>query len=85
MKVRRRLALSARTYEMQGSEWREVEPQALKPPAGSFLRGLGALVATACTVAIIFAIGIVGTAVALVLRPAGLLAVWFACFKRRSS
>jgi len=74
---------SARSYERHDGEWREVEPPSRKAPQGSLLRGLGALVATACAVAAIAAIGIVATAVALVLWPVALLAVWLGAFNRR--
>jgi hypothetical protein len=60
---------------MHGGEWREVEPQS-KSRTGSVLRWLGALAATVGAVLAIALIGIVATAVALVLAPAGVLAAW---------
>ena len=75
MRVDSETALAGRTYERQGGEWREVGPHP-KTRAGSLLRGLGALAATACAVAAIAVIGVVVTAVALVLWPVALLAVW---------
>jgi len=75
MKEQAHMAVPGRTYEMYGGEWREVEPQSNARPR-SALRGLGALAATVCAVLAIAAIGIVATAAALVLLPAGLLAAW---------
>ncbi len=69
------MAVPGRTYEMYGGEWRGVAPQSNARPR-SALRGLGALAATVCAVLAIAAIGIVATAAALVLLPAGLLAAW---------
>jgi len=69
------MAVPERTYEMHCGEWCEVEPQSnARPPSAP--RGLGALVATICAVLAIVVFGIVATAVALVLLPAGLLAAW---------
>jgi hypothetical protein len=75
MKEQTRMAVPERTYEMHGGEWREVEAQSNARPR-SAPRGLGALVATICAVPAIVVFGIVATAVALVLLPAGLLAAW---------
>ena len=69
------MAVPERTYEMHGGEWCEVEPQSNACPR-SAPRGLGALAATLCAVPAIVAFGIVATAAALVLLPAGLLAAW---------
>ena len=69
------MAVPERTYEMHGGEWREVERQSNARP-GSALRGPGALAATVCAVLAIVVFGIVATAAALVLLPAGLLAAW---------
>jgi hypothetical protein len=73
MKVDVQSALSGRTYERHGADWREVEPRP-KTRTGSLLRGLGAIAATACAVAAIAVIGIVVTVVALVLWPVARLA-----------
>jgi hypothetical protein len=75
MKEQTHVAVPGRIYEMHGGEWREVERQ-LKARPGSALRGPGALAATVCAVLAIVVFGIVATAAALVLLPAGLLAAW---------
>jgi hypothetical protein len=75
MKEQTHMAVPERTYEMHGGEWCEVEPQSNARPR-SAPRGLGALAATVCAVLAIVVFGIVATAAALVLLPAGLLAAW---------
>jgi Flp pilus assembly protein TadB len=76
--------MSGRTYEMRRGQWQEIEAQR-KARTGPLLRGLGALAGLACAVAAIAAIGIVATAVALVLWPLALFAVWLGSFKKRRS
>ena len=77
MEEQTRMAAAARTYEMRGGEWREVEPQSASTArAGSLLRTLGALAATVCAVLAIALVGVVATAAALVLAPVALLAAW---------
>jgi len=66
--------LSRNTYELQDGEWREVGTQPAKRV--TLLRGLGALLGTACVVACIAAIGILAIGVALLLTPVALLTVW---------
>jgi len=75
MKPDTQMALAGRTYEIHDGEWHEVEPRS-GTSFGSFLHGVAALFATAFVVAAIAVIGIVATAVALVLSPLALLAAW---------
>jgi hypothetical protein len=69
------VALPGRIYEMHDGEWQEVQPRSTTR-VGSALHGLAALFATAFAVAAIAVIGIVATAVALVLYPFALLTAW---------
>jgi hypothetical protein len=77
MEEQTQMVAAGRTYEMRGGEWREVEPQSASTArAGSVLRTLGALAATVCAVLAIAFVGVLATAVALVLAPVALLAAW---------
>ena len=70
------MELSRNTYELQHGEWQEVGTRPARR-LSSLLRGLGALLGTACVVACIAAIGILAIGVALLLSPVAVLAVWF--------
>jgi hypothetical protein len=69
------MELSRPIYELRDGEWQDVGARPAKR-RGTLLRGLGALLGTACVVACIAAIGILATGAALLLSPVALLAVW---------
>jgi hypothetical protein len=69
------VALSGRIYEIHDGEWQEVQPRSTTR-MGSPLRALAALLATAIAVAIIAVVGIIATAIALVVWPLALLTAW---------
>jgi len=69
------MELSRNTYELRDGEWQEVGAQPARG-RGTLLRGLGALLGTACVIGCIAAIGIFAIGVSLLLLPVALLATW---------